>query len=222
MHRKPFTDIRLSKSGKYLLAGTADGTVCIRKFRIKDILLQKWKHGHQTYEQYSKELEDEMAKIVIAEKLDHGADAVNKEILKKTANIPGQFWLGCVHDCIQGSITSVQTSFDDSYFVSSGADGGLFIWKILTETSKKNLGLLQADFDYLIHVVVEDELFESTEGKDVTADILDPASYSIQEVKIKSEHDREIEEAEKKKQVNVFFLRMLLMITGKSQLYSRT
>jgi hypothetical protein len=45
-------------------------------------------------------------------------------------------------------------------------------------------------------------LFETAGNQDtLVQDIVDPSFYSIQEVKIKSERDRELEEAEKKKMV---------------------
>lgn len=59
---------------------------------------------------------------------------------------------------------------------------------------------------------MEDELFEASTKIDNVADILESNAYSIQEVKIKSEHDREVEEAEKKKQVYMFLHVPLLVI----------
>ena len=57
-----------------------------------------------------------------------------------------------------------------------------------------------------IHILVtEDELFEASAKVEDVADIVESNSYTIQEVKIKSEHDREVEEAEKKKQVKFTF-----------------
>jgi hypothetical protein len=50
--------------------------------------------------------------------------------------------------------------------------------------------------------VNEDELFEVDAKSQAVTDIVDANSYSIQEIKIKSEHDREVEEAEKKKQAS--------------------
>jgi hypothetical protein len=54
---------------------------------------------------------------------------------------------------------------------------------------------------FAVLIVVEDEFFETASKTEETLDITDSAAYSIQEVKLKSENDREIEEAEKKKQV---------------------
>ena len=60
-------------------------------------------------------------------------------------------------------------------------------------------------------IVTEDELFEASSKIDSPSDITDPNSYTIQEVKLKSEHDKEVEDAEKKKQVifPVFFMKNL-------------
>ncbi len=48
---------------------------------------------------------------------------------------------------------------------------------------------------------MDDEFFESASRIEITPDITESGAYSLQEVKIKSENDREIEDAEKKKQV---------------------
>lgn len=49
-------------------------------------------------------------------------------------------------------------------------------------------------------------MFETAGNQDVVQDITDSTSYSIQEVKIKSERDRELEDAEKRKTVCLHFL----------------
>ena len=56
----------------------------------------------------------------------------------------------------------------------------------------------------LIILVPDDELFELQDTASIIQDITDPTAYSIQEVKIKAEKDREIEESEKKKSVSYY------------------
>ena len=50
--------------------------------------------------------------------------------------------------------------------------------------------------------MIDDDFFESASRIETTQDITESGAYSLQEVKIKSETDRETEEAEKKKQVS--------------------
>jgi hypothetical protein len=133
VYKTPFTSVKLSKSTKYLMAGTTDGAICVRPFRVKEMLLNNWKSGHQSYELYAKEYLEEVAKL-------ESINSVEEDSRKLSIGIPGQYYLFHVHDCIEGSVTAVQTSFDDSFISSSSTDGSLFILKLGTESQKKNEG----------------------------------------------------------------------------------
>lgn len=182
VHRSPFSQIRLSRSLRYILAGSNDGVLCVKEVSVAHMILNDWANGHETYESYSNQINLEIQNAHLANNLEFGAS----ESAKNNIRTPSQFWMGYSHDCMDGKVTAFQSSFDDSYFVSSGKDGSLFIWRCPELDTRKNL-------------ITEDALFETVENKEEVQDITDPASYSIQEVKIKSERDREKEEAEKKK-----------------------
>ncbi|KAJ3223187.1 Cilia- and flagella-associated protein 44 [Clydaea vesicula] len=202
-HIAAVTDLKLSSSGKYLLFGGADGTAGIRKFRVEDILLK---------------------------------DAENSPLAKQfpdssgNGTISGEFWLGYAHDSSRGRIANLSNSFDDSFLVSVGADGGVVVWRNLMHEVKTVGKKLKntMNFEILIFSDGQNEEFAKEETPDidleeddeeeitisqerskskeefkieVVEDILDPNTYSIQEHKIKSEKDREIDEAEIKKQV---------------------
>ena len=126
VHKSPFTDVRLSHSGKYLLAGTVDGMTCIRKLKLEDMLLFNWTKGHETYAMYSKDFEAESASVP-----GQGANDEN-----------GQYWFGHVHNCDSGRINTITMTFDDSFLCSAGNDGGLFIWRFEKEHIKKSEGNL--------------------------------------------------------------------------------
>ncbi|ORY49956.1 hypothetical protein BCR33DRAFT_557449 [Rhizoclosmatium globosum] len=144
------------------------------------MLLHKWTGGHETYEQYSKAFDD-FAQMVRAQK---GISAAGPFPRDKIYD--GQFWMGHVHDCDRGRITNVAVSFDEAFMCSSGADGGIFMFRF---TPKEVQEKEAPNFDF----------YEADE-QIPTQDIIDKAVYTIQETKIKSERDREIFEAEQKKQ----------------------
>ena len=148
VHRVPFTDVRLTKSNKYLVAGTEDGCIIIRRFQAKEILLKKWVKSHQTYEDLSKVFDDEVSKIIALAEVDIGPNSKLdiRDILRKFDDVPGQYWCGHVFDCIDGLVSSVQTSFDDSYLISSATDGGILIWRIDKEPVKNNQGIYFSEF----------------------------------------------------------------------------
>ncbi|KAJ3078328.1 Cilia- and flagella-associated protein 44, partial [Rhizoclosmatium hyalinum] len=175
-----FTDLKLTHSGKYLIAGTSDGLTCIRQIKLDEMLLHKWTGGHETYEQYSKAFDD-FAQMVRAQKGISTAGPFPRDKI-----YDGQFWMGHVHDCDRGRITNVAVSFDEAFMCSSGADGGIFMFRF---TPKEVQEKEAPNFDF----------YEADE-QIPTQDIIDKAVYTIQETKIKSERDREIFEAEQKKQ----------------------
>ncbi|KAJ3125750.1 Cilia- and flagella-associated protein 44 [Physocladia obscura] len=171
-----FTTLRLSPSGKYLLAGTMDGTTCVRQISVNDITIPShWKLGHETYEQYSKSFNDSVQHI----KIERGIS--QSDPLPRDQIFDGQFWMGHVHDCDRGVISSVAISFDEAFICSAGADGGIFMFRIAS------------------NAIDEREGYEAPEEAETVLDITDKSVYTIQETKVKSERDREIAEAESKK-----------------------
>ena len=132
VHRHPFSQIRFSRSMRYLLAGTNDGVLCVKETSVAHMILNKWSEGHETYESYSNQISQEIQTSRLANDL-------VAESAKKTIRTPSQFWMGYSHDCIDSKVTAFQSSFDDAYFVSSGQDGSLFVWRCAELDPRKNL-----------------------------------------------------------------------------------
>ncbi|KAJ3417018.1 Cilia- and flagella-associated protein 44 [Chytridiales sp. JEL 0842] len=179
VYKTSFTDIRLSLSGKYLVAGTIDGMVCLCKIKLEDMLLQKWDKGHEDYASYSA-LPEAPSEIQ--------QDVKGSSTIAPAKSDQGQYWIGHVHDCEKGRVNTVATTFDDSFLVSCGSDGGIFVWRNLREAVKKS------------EAIDADEMDNALTTSIAIEDIVDPATYSIQESKVKSEKDRELHDAEIKKQ----------------------
>ncbi|KAJ3173567.1 Cilia- and flagella-associated protein 44 [Geranomyces variabilis] len=197
VYKAKFSDMRLSTSGKYLLAGAVDGMSCLRKFRLEDILLYRWTGGHEAYAQYSKAFEDEEAQAaVLRAASDKGrqGDYDSRGDLAVVEDAPGQYWFGHAHSSTAGRVTGVAATFDDSFFFTAGADGGLFVWRVMLERIKSS--------------AVEPPAEVAPVG-DPVADILEPTAYALQDAKIKSEKDKELEDAERKKQMTRQYLKEL-------------
>ncbi|KAJ3023852.1 Cilia- and flagella-associated protein 44 [Thoreauomyces humboldtii] len=196
VYKSQFSDMRLSASGKYLLAGSTDGMTCIRKFRLEDILLYRWTGGHEAYSQYSQAFEKEIAQAAVAKasgkpSKDYSESNPDLDVIEDT---PGQYWFGHAHSSKTGKVASVVTTFDDSFFFTGGADGGLFVWRVQMERIKA--------------AAIEAPGEPTSIGSPVV-DILEPTAYALQDAKIKSEKDRELEDAERKKQVTRQYIREL-------------
>ncbi|KAI8915149.1 hypothetical protein DFJ77DRAFT_430281 [Powellomyces hirtus] len=200
VYKAKFSDMRLSTSGKYLLAGAVDGMSCVRKFRLEDILLYRWAGGHEAYSQYCKAFEAEATQTAALRasngKPDDRDYADSQTDLTIMEDVPGQYWFGHAHSSKSGRVTSVAATFDDSFFFTAGADGGLFVWRIMLERIKSS-GI--------------DPPADPVPVGDPVADILEPTAYALQDAKIKSEKDKELEDAERKKQVTRQYMRELRM-----------
>ncbi|KAJ3210900.1 Cilia- and flagella-associated protein 44 [Dinochytrium kinnereticum] len=182
----PLSDLRLSASGKHLLVGSIDGMSCLRKIRLEDMLLYKWDLGHETYEHYSKVFEEELdLKKAQRDAITHFGQ--EEEVTAKPKDDEGLQWIGFAHDCDRGRVNSVATTFDDSFLCSAANDGGLFVWRIKKEPIRRSEAL-ETDVDDAME-------FDSVE------DIVDSSVYTIQEEKLKAEKDRELNDAESKKQL---------------------
>jgi WD40 repeat protein len=135
VHRAPFSQIRFSRSMRYLLAGSNDGVLFVKEISVAHMILNKWSEGHETYESYSNQIKLEIQNARLANDLQYGI----AEGDKKAIRTPSQFWMGYSHDCLDSKVTAFQSSFDDAYFISSGEDGSLFVWRCSELEPRKNL-----------------------------------------------------------------------------------
>ncbi|KAJ3347586.1 Cilia- and flagella-associated protein 44 [Entophlyctis luteolus] len=170
-----FTNFKISASGNFIIAGTVNGATCLRKIRKEDLILTNWTSGHEDYEHFSASIEE--TQRIKTDESDIIADVSQDERI-------GSLWMGHVHDCDRGKVTSVSISFDDAFFSSSGEDGGVFLFRYTCNEVEK-----QPEIE-----------FEKLAEDASTLDIVDKSTYTIQDSKIKSERDREIAEAENTKQ----------------------
>lgn len=98
----------------------------------------------------------------------------------------GQFWKCHAHDCDRGAVRGVSCSFDDSHYFTAGQDGSVFVWRVAANQPQQS--------------VYGDKDLAVVDGKlKAGSDISDAATYSIQEAKIKTERNREAQEAEERK-----------------------
>lgn len=174
---------------KRLLVGTRRGSCTIFNFShhalpfdIRDA--DACPESHESYSDYVKRFEDRIQDTLKSlQKENPTLDITNPS---PYTEVDGQQWNGNLHDVVNGRITSFCSSFDGSHFISSGADGGIFVWKFIN-------GKVQEE------VIITGDLTEQLNQFGQPEDISDAAAYSIQEEKLKSEKDREIEAAETKK-----------------------
>nr|KAJ3422153.1 Cilia- and flagella-associated protein 44 [Polyrhizophydium stewartii] len=186
VHKTPIVDLRLSSSKAYLLAGAADGTSAVIKYNLHELTEQRWEKKHQTYLEYSNSFNDriQFALEERAREIQNGGDVS----LSDPLDVQGQFWLGHGHDILQGRVNMLSTSFDDAFLFTAGSDGGALVWR---------LGMQRIDLTRPPEVNLEEQSNQIGQPTDIT----ESSTYTIQEAKIKSEKDREVEVAEGKKQV---------------------
>ena len=98
----------------------------------------------------------------------------------------GGFWIGHMHDRDYGQVRVMACSFDDAYFVSGGTDGGLFTYRVTSEEVKASEDPNADLAGRPPSIAVED--------------VTEPGTYTLQEAKIKSEKDKQLSDAEAKKQ----------------------
>ncbi|XP_030833850.1 cilia- and flagella-associated protein 44 isoform X2 [Strongylocentrotus purpuratus] len=102
----------------------------------------------------------------------------------------GPYWMLNVHDNNYGSISTIETSFDDKCVVSSGGDGNLFIFEMMSdEKIEEAKAVARAKIP---SARKEDE-------QRTVADIENKEHYSIELEKQKAEHDKMMKIAEEKK-----------------------
>lgn len=98
------------------------------------------------------------------------------------------YWSTSFHDNEYGHITGLCLSYDEKFLFSVGADSNIF--GILFNTSMEDLEKAKAEKIKLTCQV----------PVSAAADIDDPQAYSIEQAKLKSEHDKMVAIAESKKQ----------------------
>lgn len=183
----PINKLQLNRSNRFIMAGAIDGTTSMIKFNLIDFVGTRPENDHEVYSEYIERSRERF------ESLQKAKDQLGD---KPSMASTGQHWHGHAHDIVNGKITNIQTSFDDAFIISSGCDGGLFVWRVLTELKKEN-------------PILTDNLSEQSDQFNCPEDIIDPKMYSIQESKMKSEQDKEIEQADSKKQVVRNFIQEL-------------
>ncbi|KAM3935997.1 cilia- and flagella-associated protein 44 [Leptodactylus fuscus] len=103
----------------------------------------------------------------------------------------GNYWSLGVHDSQYGAIQAISSSFDNQYLVTSGADGNIFTFSILSmEDIERDLKMKKAK-------VPSPRL--SLDREKPAEDIEDPDAYSIENAKRKRQHDLLMKQAERKK-----------------------
>ncbi|KAI8897709.1 WD40-repeat-containing domain protein, partial [Globomyces pollinis-pini] len=177
--------LTLDATKSAILIGCINGSTYIIQFNVAYYLktLQTIT-CHQTYEDYDQFLESQLNAALLL--LQNEMPNYNPQS-PPPANLTytGQQWTGNLHDVVNGKVTSVVTSPDLSFMMSSGADGGIFIWR----NSLRQIENIEFDDRHL------DQINQFGQPDDIT----DSNAYSIQEAKVKSEKDREIEIAENRK-----------------------
>jgi WD40 repeat protein len=181
--------MRINKRNTFILIGTVNGATSIIKFNLLEFLGARPANEHETYSEFLECFTEriENHKISIKKLMEQTGDKIDEKMANRTP-ITGQQWIGHAHDLISGNISGIQTSFDDSFLITSGTDGGIFVWNILTEAQLENPAITV-------------DLKEQSDYFNCPPDIFDPNSYSIQESKMKLEKDKEVEVAEGKKQI---------------------
>ncbi|KAJ3323577.1 Cilia- and flagella-associated protein 44 [Boothiomyces sp. JEL0866] len=180
-------NMRPDITNQFVFLGTNNGASVVIRFEFAKYEL-KSNHLvdlHESYAEYSKNMENLIQQTLITLKPE--MPELNIKNPPWSIVINGQVWVGHLHDIVVGSVSSMTMSYDQSFLISSGADGGIFLWRNSTVEIEKESEL--DNFDEHLNQFVQPD------------DISDPNSYSIQEAKLKSEKDKEIEQAELRKQI---------------------
>lgn len=176
---------------KHLMVGTKQGAASIFKFNIVHLPFdirdsEGCPTNHETYSEYVKRFED---KIQVAVK-DYQRENPKTDIHNppSSVEVDGQQWNASLHDIILGAISGVCASFDSSYFVTAGHDGGIFVLRYPSNPVQEPS-------------VYDGDISEQANPFNQPEDIVESSAYSLQEEKLKSEKDREIDVAEAKKKM---------------------
>ncbi|KAJ3126720.1 Cilia- and flagella-associated protein 44 [Nowakowskiella sp. JEL0407] len=115
---------------------------------------------------------------------------------------------GYAHSCENGRVKAMNTAWDDSFICTGGNEGGIFTFRVNPEVIRRaevSLNVPRKLIEWL------DPDIESNMGSKIeqVEDTTDSAAYSIQESKLTSEKDRELEEAEAKQKATRNYIRYL-------------
>ncbi|KFP55477.1 WD repeat-containing protein 52, partial [Cathartes aura] len=105
-----------------------------------------------------------------------------------SVNTLKEYWSFNVHDNDYGQIQGICSSYDDRFLITSGGDGNIFTFNILSPED--------------VHKELKAKIPSPRSGLEkekATEDIEDPNAYNIEEVKQKKEYERIMKEAEEKK-----------------------
>lgn len=80
-------------------------------------------------------MEDGVIRIQAVTQDDDPKNAEKRPFTSSQADLSklGPYWMLNVHDNNYGSISTIETSFDDKCVVSSGGDGNLFIFEMMSD-----------------------------------------------------------------------------------------
>ncbi|KAJ3275132.1 Cilia- and flagella-associated protein 44 [Terramyces sp. JEL0728] len=179
-------NMRPDITNQFLFLGSNHGASIVIRFDFNKYSL-KANHladFHESYAEYARNMENLIQQTLITLKPD--MPELNIKNPPWGIVINGQIWVGHLHD-IGGSVNGMTMSYDQSFLISAGADGGIFLWRNSTVEIEK-----ESELDNFA-----DHLNQFVQPEDIS----DPNSYSIQEAKLKSERDKEIEQAELRKQI---------------------
>ena len=105
------------------------------------------------------------------------------------ADLDGPAWRSTMHDGFYGDIKGVATSFDERFLISSGADENIFIVDMsFAEMERAKIQQVQMLTEDIVPAPAV-----------LPKDITEAGAYSIEEEKLKAEHDAEVAKAEASK-----------------------
>ncbi|ORY52261.1 WD40 repeat-like protein, partial [Neocallimastix californiae] len=173
----------ISNSRQYLLFGISDGSVIQYKFDYTDVILT---HDHINKNNNSdNNINNNKTNINIGNQQDTSSNKNSKpsnQDLNELQFTHGHYFKANLHDNKNGNITGIALSYDDSYMISCGSDGAIFVFRNKYEQKLDD----------------EDEKIDMNDNV-VIDDIIDKNCYSLQEAKIKNDRDKELANAEIKK-----------------------
>lgn len=101
----------------------------------------------------------------------------------------GRYWQACLHDMLDGRVTAVAMSFDESYLLSAAADGTLYLQEAKIEGKSPATPSPSGS----------ESLTTLADAAAPAADITSISEYTIEEAKQKAEQDALVAAAEAKK-----------------------
>jgi hypothetical protein len=178
--------MKLDRSKEMILLGADNGTCGIIRFnfnQFEKLSPDVTKEIHDTYPRFNTRFEEKVAATEKLLKEEYPEYEMQNQIVNTAFD--GQYWEDHMHDRLEGKITGFCNSFDGSFLVSSAKDGGMVLRRYtMSPIDNNTVEPHEAQINF----------FSQTD------DITDPKSYSLQDAKIKMKQDRELEDAEMRKQ----------------------